>query len=149
MQRQRLRINRLSSNSLHLLKRRTLKQLGADTAFQRGQSKIQQRQSPLILTMKKYSVFKITVYRRTDHLLESQKRNHRIIVSIEELLAWIISGDQSECTNIFHRKTKSLAKLFQYYRDKLLARDQVFFVQFLLIDIKHDTVSNCRKITFC
>ena len=55
---------------------------------------------------------------------------------------------ESECRNIFHSKTKSLAIVLQYYRNILLAREQVFFVQFLLIDIKHDTVTNCCKITF-
>lgn len=46
-------------------------------------------------------------------------------------------------------KTKLRAIVLWYYKIILLAREQVFFVQFLLIDITHDAVSNCSKITFC
>ena len=37
-----------------------------DTAFQRDQSKIDQGQPTLMLTMKKNSLFKVRVYRRLD-----------------------------------------------------------------------------------
>ena len=85
-----------------------------------------------MLTTKKSSIFVIIEYRRTDvpdiycfHLLFS-----------------------NNCTNIFHRKTKYLI-ISNYFIDIVLARNQVFSVQFLLRDIKHDTIFVCRKISFC
>lgn len=51
--------------------------------------------------------------------------------------------------SFFHSKKKSLTIELWYFRDIILARDQVFFAQFLLIDIKHDTVFKCGKVSFC
>lgn len=55
--------------------------------------------------------------------------------------------DQSSYTNMFQSKTKSLAIVYQHYRYMILARDQVFFIYLLLIDIKHHTVSDYSWIT--
>ena len=92
--------------------------------------------------MKKYSLSKIIVFKRTDGLDISV-----CIYCFHFLFPW--SRYQSEWKKFFHSKKKSLTIELWYFRDIILARDQVFFAQFLLIDIKHDTVFKCGKVSFC
>ena len=69
-------------------------------------------------------------------------------ISIVFTFCLLESRGQNNCTNIFHRKTKYLI-ISNYFIDIVLARNQVFSVQFLLRDIKHDTIFVCRKISSC
>ena len=72
--------------------------------------------------MKKISVFKIIVYRQRDGL------DIYFFFTFCVFESW--SRDQSEYTNIFHRKTQFLAIVLKYYRD---IRKQVFFVYIVVL----------------
>ena len=71
-----------------------------------------------------------------------------IYIGVTLYLLESCSCDQSESTKIVHHKLESLALALEYYRYIVLSRDQVFFVQFLLTDMKHDTGPNSCKTTF-
>ena len=75
-----------------------------------------------------------------------------IYIGVTLYLLESCSCDESESTKIVHHKLESLALALEYYRYIVLTRDQVFFVQFLLIQIqvptKHDTGLNSCKTTF-
>ena len=93
-----------------------------------------------MLIMNKNSVFK-------SNSIAEQMVWISVVFTFYLLESW--SRGKSEWKNIFHCKMSSLAFVLKYCRDILLARDHVFFVDFLLRDTKHDAVFNCSKIASC